>query len=67
MTSTISHFVLLARHPRVVVTKACEPLDCAAAAVAAVVAAVDTELVAAAANDAAVTAAIDAGGDIVTV
>ena len=40
MTSIFSRVALSARYPRVVVTKACEPLDCAvaAAAVAAVLA-----------------------------
>ena len=58
MTSIFLRVALSARYPRVVVTKACEPLDCAVAAAAvaavlavaaAVVAAADTERAAAAA------------------
>jgi len=53
LTSIFLRVALSARYPRVVVTKACEPLDCAVAAAAvaavlavaaAVVAAADTEV-----------------------
>ena len=57
MTSTFSSVELSARYPRVVVTRACEPLDCPAASVAAVVEVVELVVVVVVVAAAAVAAA----------
>jgi hypothetical protein len=64
LTSTFSSVALSARYPRVVVKRACEPLDCPAASVAAVVEVVELVVVVVVVAAAAV-AAVDTGRVVV--